>query len=297
MVDLFAGIGRLVGFMVGGWLAGWFVCYPVCRLVEPSGRLAISNLSPFDQPTIHPSIWSLTSRPKTVLLSVLASNQCLNFRNLGFVVSPCLLGWLAAVGLPDPCSQVAGQVWSVFHLYPLKGVYHPSLIAYPRIELGALKNGCVTCFAMICAYIFSCCVYSSQCSPYPLKLKWAEINFWWHHHRFSQYPPNQNPGKGLVWGFESRISLCDCSFYRFSTFEPSLGRDMLPPPRDLHPFGEGEFQETLCGNSNNASGIIDLSLCWELFLRMSCNSRMGTCMHRGNQWSPQQKVIVIFLFK
>jgi hypothetical protein len=56
MVGLFAGIGRLVGFMVGGWLAGWFVCYPVCRLVEPSGRLAISNLSPFDQPTIHPSI-------------------------------------------------------------------------------------------------------------------------------------------------------------------------------------------------------------------------------------------------
>ena len=53
---LFAGIGSLVGFMVGGWLAGWFVCYPVCWSVEPSGRLAISNLSPFDQSTIHPSI-------------------------------------------------------------------------------------------------------------------------------------------------------------------------------------------------------------------------------------------------
>ena len=53
MVGLFAGIGRLVGFMVGGWLAGWIVCYPVCRSVEPSGRLAISNLSPTDQPTIY----------------------------------------------------------------------------------------------------------------------------------------------------------------------------------------------------------------------------------------------------
>ena len=126
MVGLFAGIGRLVGFMVGGWLAGWIVCYPVCRSVEPSGRLAISNLSPFDQPTIHPSIWSLTNRPKTVLLSALASNQCLNFQNLGFDVSPFLLGWLAAARLPDPCSQVAGQVWSVFHLASQGGI--PSLL-------------------------------------------------------------------------------------------------------------------------------------------------------------------------
>ena len=106
MVGLFAGIGRLVGFMVGGWLAGWFVCYLVCRSVEPSGRLAISNLSPTDQPIIHPSIW----------------DQCLNFRNRGFDVSSFSFGWLAAVGLPDPCLQVAGQVWSVFHLASQGGI-------------------------------------------------------------------------------------------------------------------------------------------------------------------------------
>ena len=53
MVGLFAGIGRLVGFTVGGWLAGWFVCYPVCRSVEPSGRLAISNLSPTCHVAVH----------------------------------------------------------------------------------------------------------------------------------------------------------------------------------------------------------------------------------------------------
>ena len=126
MVGLFAGIGRLIRILVGSWLAGWFVCYPVCRLVEPSGRLAISNLSPFDQPTIHPSIWSLTNRPKTVLLSALASNQCLNFRNLGFDVSPFLFGWLAAVGLPGPCLQDDDQVWSVFHLASQEGI--PSLL-------------------------------------------------------------------------------------------------------------------------------------------------------------------------
>ena len=100
MVGLFAGIGRLVGFMANVWLAGWFVCYLVGRSVEPSGRLAISNLSPTHQPIIHPSIWE----------------QCLNFRNRGFDVSSFSFGWLAAVGLPDPCLQVAGQVWSVFHL-------------------------------------------------------------------------------------------------------------------------------------------------------------------------------------
>ena len=126
MVGLFACIGCLVGFMVGGWLAGWFVCYPVCRSVEPSGRLAMSNLSSFDQPTIHPSIWSLNNRPETVLLSELASDQYLNFRNRRFDVSSFLFCWLAAVGLPDLCLQVAGQVWSVFHLASQGGI--PSLL-------------------------------------------------------------------------------------------------------------------------------------------------------------------------
>ena len=110
---------------VVGLPAGLFAIHSVGWLSHPAG-LPISNLSPFDQPTIHPSIWSLTNRPKTVLLSALASNQCLNFRNLGFDVSPFLLGWLAAVGLPDLCSQVAGQVWSVFHLASQGG--RPSLL-------------------------------------------------------------------------------------------------------------------------------------------------------------------------
>ena len=167
MVGLFACIGCLVGFMVGGWLAGWFVCYPVCRSVEPSGRLAMSNLSPFDQPTIHPSIWSLNNRPETVLLSELASDQYLNFRNWRFDVSSFLFGWLAAVGLPDPCLQVAA--WSSLERISssLSMGYHPSLIPYPRIDLGTLKKGCVIGFAMPCTYIFPCCVYSSQWSPYP----------------------------------------------------------------------------------------------------------------------------------
>ena len=154
MVGLFAGIGRLVGFMVGGWLAGWFVCYPVCRSVEPSGRLAISNLSPTDQPIIHSSICSLTNQTNTVLLLALALDQCLNFRNRGFVVSSFSFGWLAAVGLPDPCLQVAGQVWSLFHLASQRGI--PSLLdrLFSDRSGNAQKGVCdLLCHAML-PYIY-----------------------------------------------------------------------------------------------------------------------------------------------
>ena len=43
-------------------------------------------------------------------------------------------------------------------------------------------------------------------------------------------------------------------------------------PISLSPLGGEELGETLCGNLNNASDIIMLSLIWELFLRMSCSS-------------------------
>ena len=56
-------------------------------------------------------------------------------------------------------------------------------------------------------------------------------------------------------------------------------------PIALSPLGGGQSGETLCGNLNNASDNIKLSLIWELFLRMSCSSHMKTCMLRGNQWS------------
>ena len=54
-------------------------------------------------------------------------------------------------------------------------------------------------------------------------------------------------------------------------------------PISLSPLGGEELGETLCGNLNNASDNIMLSLIWELFLRMSCSSHMGTCMYRGDQ--------------
>ena len=180
MVGMFAGIGRLVGFMVGGWLAGWFVCYPVCRLVEPSGRLAISNLSPFDQPTIHPrdgsSIYLIAIQPTKDCTFISACiKSVFEFPESGVWRLPVFARLVGCGGATWPitltltlCSQVAGQVWSVFHLASQGGI--PSLLDRLSSDLGTLKKGCATCFAMPCTYIFSCCVYSSQCSPYPLYL-------------------------------------------------------------------------------------------------------------------------------
>ena len=64
--------------------------------------------------------------------------------------------------------SVAGQVWSVFHLASQGGI--PSLLdRLSSDRSGKVKTGCVTCFAMprISTYIFSCCIYSSQCFTYP----------------------------------------------------------------------------------------------------------------------------------
>ena len=127
MAGLFAGIGRLVGFMVGGWLAGWFVCYPVCRLVESSGRPACYIQPITVWPANHPSIYLIANQlTKDCTFISAYIRSVLEFPESGFWRLPFLFGWLVAVGLPDPCLQVAGQVWSVFHLASQGGI--PSLL-------------------------------------------------------------------------------------------------------------------------------------------------------------------------
>ena len=110
---------------VVGLPAGLFAIQSVDRLNHPVDLLYPTYHRLTSQSSIHLSD-SLTNRTKTVLLSALALDQCLNFRNRGFVVSPFSFGWLVAVGLPDPCLQVAGQVWSLFHLASQRGI--PSLL-------------------------------------------------------------------------------------------------------------------------------------------------------------------------
>ena len=178
LVGWFA-VGQIYGLSVVGFIAsrsdGWFVCYRsfgriygrwlACRLVCLLSGLSVGwTIRPTcyqpitDWPTIHPYIWSLTNRPKTVLLSVLASDQCLNFSVSGVRRLPVLVQLVGCGGATDPCLQVSGQVWGVFHLASQGGI--PSSIAYPQIDLGTLNKGCVTCFAMPCisTYIFSCCI-------------------------------------------------------------------------------------------------------------------------------------------
>ena len=115
LVVLSAAIGRLVGEMVGAWLACRLVCLlsglSVGRSNHPAGLL--SNLSLTDRPCIHPFIWSLTNRPKTVLLQVIS--VCISGIGTGVWRIPISSGRLAAVGLPGPCLQVAGQIRGVFH--------------------------------------------------------------------------------------------------------------------------------------------------------------------------------------
>ena len=117
---------RLFGRIYGRWLACRLICLlsslSVGWAIRPTGYVQLITVWPAN----HPSIWSLNNRPETVLFSELASDQYLNFRNRRFDVSSFLFGWLAAVGLPDPCLQVAGQVWSVFHLASQWGI--PSLL-------------------------------------------------------------------------------------------------------------------------------------------------------------------------
>ena len=73
--------------------------------------------------------------------------------------------------------------------------------------------------------------------------------------------------KCKVWVYGSRISLFQVWFWRFSSFESRLGETFPQPPFDLCPwsypyFREGQFEETLCGNSNIASDIITPPRFW-----------------------------------
>ena len=167
MVGLFAGIGRWSDLRsVVGLPAGLFAIQSVDRLNHPVDLL-YPTYHRLTSPIIHSSICSLTNQTNTVLLLALALDQCLNFRNRGFVVSSFSFGWLAAVGLPDPCLQVAGQVWSLFHLASQRGI-SSLLDSLFSDRSGNAQKGVLTCFAMPCCrtYIFSCCIYSSQCFPY-----------------------------------------------------------------------------------------------------------------------------------
>ena len=114
-------IGQLEVWMVSSWLSYWFVRYLVCWSVGRTIRLAFypTNHRLTGYPYIH-----LSDRWPTNQRQFLYYNKrsVFEFSVSGFNVSPFPSGWLAAVGLPDPCLQVTGQVWGVFQLVSM-GIY------------------------------------------------------------------------------------------------------------------------------------------------------------------------------
>ena len=218
--------------MVGVWLAGWFVCYLVCRSVEPSGWLAISNLSPTDHwPANHPSIY-LTSVLEFLESGVRRLLIFVRLVGCGGVTWPMFASrWPSLERISTsfsrgytipPWSLILGLIWE----RSKRGVRlalpcHVSVHIYSHV-----------------AYTTPSASYTPTCDGVKSIFGDTTID--------SANTPELESWKGIVCGFESQISLCNCSFYRFSTFEPSLGRDMLPPPPEVHPlpfphFGKGEF--------------------------------------------------------
>ena len=102
--------GRSNRWIVDGWIyskpVGWLVCLLVSVVWSdlwsvvglPAGLFAIQSVGRLNHPAglLYTTYHRLTSQPSIC-------DQCLNFRNRRFEVSPFSFGWLAAVGLPDPC--------------------------------------------------------------------------------------------------------------------------------------------------------------------------------------------------
>ena len=149
LVVLFAVIGRLVGWMVGAWLACRLVCLLSGLSDETSGRLIIQPIT--DWPAIHPFF---------------GSDQCLYFRyrNWGSTYSQPTV---RTVGCGGVTYAMPASLWS--SLGRISSRLSGGIpLAYPRIDLGTLPKGCLTCFAVpgISIHsIYSHIVYSLECSP------------------------------------------------------------------------------------------------------------------------------------
>ena len=90
-------------------------------LISTYSRSKISNKSKINTPIVGATLMvdlenhiHMYVRPQFQYSSI--SHQCLNFRDRGFDVSPFSSGWLAVVGLSDPCLHIIGQVWGLFRL-------------------------------------------------------------------------------------------------------------------------------------------------------------------------------------
>ena len=189
MVGLFAdrSMGKYGWSVVGlpiGWFAIWVVgsvgqtIRPIC---SPTNHRLTGHLY------IHPPTAD-TNQPKTVLLQAISAWISV----IGDSTYPCFQSaGLVAVGLPDPCLQVTGQVWGVFHLASIGDISPPRIGGHLTDKSGNTPRG--VWFVLPYQYLYSHAIYSLHCSPDPLLvISWERylVTPLW----FSQHPLDRNPG-------------------------------------------------------------------------------------------------------
>ena len=148
---------------VHGWLAGWFVCYPVCRSVGRTIRPACYPT--YHWLTGHPSIYLIANQPTKN--RSFTSDQCLHFRYRDW--GSTYPDFVRPVGCGGATWAMPASRWSNLGRISSSFSAGYTLLVYPRIDLGRLPKGRLTCFAMPCIsiHIYSHIVYSLECSPTP----------------------------------------------------------------------------------------------------------------------------------
>ena len=166
-------ISRLEVWMVSEWLARWLVCiWSVGRTNRPACYPTT------DWPAIHP----LTNQPqffyKRSLLEFLVSEV----RRIPVSIQP-----VGTVGSPNPCLQVAGQVWGAFHLASLGDIPLLALTDSLQIDLRTLPRGCVIWFPMSSISTYILMLHTAYSAPQTPTCNGLGS-------RFSQHPLDRNPG-------------------------------------------------------------------------------------------------------
>ena len=125
-----------------------------CRLVCLLSGLSVGRSN-------HPTYHWLTGHPSIYLIA--------NLPTIGTGVRriPISSVRLAAVGLPGPCLQVAGQIWGVFHLDSQRDIPSSSIPGY--IWVDSLRSVWLALPCHVSVYIlYISILYTAQSASYPL---------------------------------------------------------------------------------------------------------------------------------
>ena len=198
MVGLFACIGY-VGRIYARWLACRLVCLLSCLsvgwIIRPAGYVQLITVWTAN----HPSIYLIAKQPTRYCTFIIACIRSV----LEFPKSEVwrLLVFVRLIGCGGATWPMLASRWSSLERISSSfsmGYTIPPWSFILGLDLGTLKKGCVICFAMPCTYIFFMLRIQLPVILIPPILVMGCNKF-----LFSQHPTNRNPGRGLVWGFES----------------------------------------------------------------------------------------------